>query len=175
MRPWLKIALLVVFAGAASLVLVPSPGRDGAQVGQAAPPVALPDLAGGQVTLAGFRGRAVALNFWATWCQPCKEELPALAEAWRESRGTCVEYVGVTEESSRDDAAAEISRHGVAYPVALDGDGAVARAYGVTGLPRTYLIDADGKVRKVFSGRVSRSQIEKALAPLVPASCPRSG
>jgi cytochrome c biogenesis protein CcmG, thiol:disulfide interchange protein DsbE len=175
MRPWIKVALLVVFAGGAALLLVPSPAPDAVQVGRPAPALALPDLAGREVTLAGLRGRAVALNFWATWCQPCKEELPGLAEASRAATGTCVAYVGVTEESSREDATAEASRHGVQYPVVLDADGAVARAYGVTGLPRTYLIDAEGTVRRVFSGRISRAQVEEALAPLVPASCPRSG
>ena len=175
MSPWIKMALLVAFAGVASLLLVPSPGSDAAQVGQPAPTVALPDLAGREVTLASLRGRAVALNFWATWCPPCKEELPALAEAWRGTRGSCVEFVGVTEESSREDAAAEVARHALPYPVVLDQDGAVARAYGVTGLPRTYVIDAEGIVRKVFSGRVTRAQIEKAMAPFVPASCPGSG
>jgi cytochrome c biogenesis protein CcmG, thiol:disulfide interchange protein DsbE len=175
MRPWLKVALLVAFAGVAAMWLVPTPGPDVAQVGRPAPALSLRDLGGREVTLAELRGRAVALNFWATWCQPCKEELPALAEAWREARGTCVTYVGVTEETSRDDAAAEVARHGVLYPVVLDADGEVARAYGVTVLPRTVLIDAEGTVRRVFSGRVSRAQIEEALAPLVPASCPRNG
>jgi len=175
MRPWLKIALLVAFAGVASILLVPSPEPESAQVGQPAPAVVLPDLAGRKVTLAGLRGRAVVLNFWATWCPPCKEELPALAEAWRKAQGTCVEFVGVTEESSREEAAAEVARHALPYPILLDADGAVARAFGVTGLPRTYLIDAEGKVRKGFSGRITRAQLEKALAPLVPASCPGSG
>jgi cytochrome c biogenesis protein CcmG/thiol:disulfide interchange protein DsbE len=175
MSPWIKIALLVVLAGVASLVLVPSSGSESPRVGQPAPAVALPDLAGREVTLAALRGRAVALNFWATWCQPCKEELPALAEAWREARGSCVEFVGVTEESSREDAVAEVARHELPYSVVLDADGAVARAYGVTGLPRTYLIDAEGNLRKVFSGRISRAQLEKAMAPFVPASCPGSG
>jgi len=175
MSPWIKIALLVVLAGVASLVLVPSPGSESPRVGEPAPAVALPDLAGHEVTLAALRGRAVALNFWATWCPPCKEELPALAEAWRGARGSCVEFVGVTEESSREDALAEVARHELPYPVLLDADGAVARAYGVTGLPRTYLIDAEGNLRKVFSGRITRAQIEKAMAPFVPASCPGSG
>jgi len=174
MRPWLKIALLVAFAGVASVALVPTSEQDSGQLGQPAPAVALPDLAGHEVTLAGLRGRAVVLNFWATWCPPCKEELPALAEAWRRAQGTCVEIVGVTEESSREDAAAEVVRHALPYPIVFDADGGVGRAYGVTGLPRTYLIDPEGKVRKVFSGRVTRAQLEKALAPLVPASCPGS-
>jgi cytochrome c biogenesis protein CcmG/thiol:disulfide interchange protein DsbE len=175
MRPWLKVVLLVAFAGVAALWLVPAPGPDDVQVGRPAPALSLPDLGGGQVTLAGLRGRAVALNFWATWCQPCKEELPALAEAWRQASGTCVTYLGITEESSREDAAAEVARHGVLYPVLYDADGLAARSWGVTGIPRTYVIDAEGTVRRVFAGKVSRAELEQALAPLVPASCPRNG
>jgi cytochrome c biogenesis protein CcmG/thiol:disulfide interchange protein DsbE len=175
MSPWIKIALLVAFAGVASIVLVPSSGSDAAQVGQPAPALSLPDLAGREVNLAALRGRAVALNFWATWCPPCKEELPALAEAWRGAQSSCVEFVGVTEESSREDTVAEVARHAVPYPIVLDADGALARAYGVTGLPRTYVIDAEGKIRKVFSGRVTREQVEKAMAPFVPAACPGRG
>jgi len=70
---------------------------------------------------------------------------------------------------------AEVARHAVPYPIVLDADGALARAYGVTGLPRTYVIDAEGKIRKVFSGRVTREQVEKAMAPFVPAACPGRG
>ncbi len=172
MRSWLKIGLLVLLAGVGALWLSPGPGQGGALVGEPAPPMVLPDLAGRQVSLASLRGKAVALNFWATWCPPCKEELPAFAEAWRASRGRCVEIVGVTEESTRDDALAEVTRMDVPFPIVLDPEGTVARAYAVTGYPRTYVIDADGRVRKIFTGRVSRERLEAALAPHIPASCP---
>jgi peroxiredoxin len=79
--------------------------------------------------------------------------------------------VGVTEESTREDAAAEVRRMEIPFPVVMDPAGAVARAFGVTGYPRTYVIDAEGKVRKIFTGVVSRERLEAALAPYVPASC----
>jgi len=173
MRNWLKIGLLVLLAGVGALWLSPSPDGDrGAPVGGMAPSFSLPDLAGRKVSLESLRGRAVVVNFWATWCPPCKEELPALAESWRESRGRCVEFVGITEESSPEEARAELLRHGVEYPVLMDDDAAVARAFGVTGFPRTYLVDADGKIQKSFSGKVSRERLEAALLPLVPPACP---
>jgi peroxiredoxin len=172
MRPWLKIGLLVLLAGVGALWLAPEPGQGGVLVGAAAPPLVLPDLAGRQVSLAGLRGRAVVLNFWATWCHPCKEELPGFADSWRESRGRCVEFLGVTEESTLDDALAEVKRMEVPFPIVMDPEGTVARAFGVTGYPRTYVIDAEGKVRKIFSGIVSRERLEAALAPYVPDSCP---
>jgi cytochrome c biogenesis protein CcmG/thiol:disulfide interchange protein DsbE len=171
MRPWLKLVLLVLLAGVGALLLTPDPGTGGALVGEAAPAIVLPDLAGRETSLASLRGRAVALNFWATWCAPCLEEMPALSAAWRASRGRCLEVVGIAEESGREEAQAEVARMGIGFPILMDAKGDVARAYGVTGYPRTYLIDGEGKVRQVFTGKVSRERLEAALAPLVPASC----
>lgn len=175
MRPWLKIGLLVLLAGLGALWLVPDPDPGDLGVGSPAPPMVLRDLSGREVSLAGLRGRAVALNFWATWCPPCKEELPAFASAWRDSRGRCVEIVGVTEESTKEDALSEVTRMDVPFPVVMDPDGEVARAFGVTGYPRTYVIDAEGTVRKIFTGMVSRERLDAALAPHVPATCPGPG
>jgi cytochrome c biogenesis protein CcmG/thiol:disulfide interchange protein DsbE len=174
MRHWTKVGLLVLLAGVGALWLAPDPGQGGSLVGEPAPPLVLRDLAGREFSLASLRGKAVALNFWATWCQPCKEELPAFAGAWRASRGRCVEIVGVTEESTREDAASEVRRMEVPFPVVMDAEGLVARSYQVTGYPRTYVIDAEGKVRKIFTGMISRERLEAALAPHVPASCPGS-
>lgn len=173
-KSWVKIGLLVLLAGLAAVWLTPAPGPSEAIVGAAAPPLVLKDLAGRPVSLEGLRGRAVAVNFWATWCFPCREEMPALAEAWRASRGKCLEILGVAEESSSEDVAAESRRLGVPFPVVLDPDGAVARAFGVKGFPQTFLVDADGKVRRVFTGALTREKLEAAMAPLVPPSCPGS-
>ncbi len=174
-KPWLKIGLVVLLAALGALWLPSAPESNGSLLGSAAPPVSLRDLAGNPVSLASFRGRAVALNFWATWCAPCLEELPGFAAAWRASRGRCVELIAVTEDSSRDDASSQAARLELAFPILMDPDGAVARTYGVTGFPQTYLIDAEGKVRKVLTGRVSQERLEAALAPLVPKNCPGAG
>jgi cytochrome c biogenesis protein CcmG/thiol:disulfide interchange protein DsbE len=171
MRHWTKVGLLVLLAGVGALWLVPDHGQGGSMVGEPAPPLVLRDLSGREISLASLRGRAVALNFWATWCPPCKEELPAFSGAWRASRGRCLEIVAVTEESSLEDAATEARRMDVPFPVVMDPEGAVARAFRVTGYPRTYVIDAEGKVRKIFTGKVSRERLEAALEPHVPASC----
>ncbi len=171
----MKIGLLVALAVLGAYWLAPAPERTSPLVGEVAPPVVLRDLAGREVTLASYRGRAVAVNFWATWCPPCKEELPGFAQAWKESRGRCVDFLGVTEESTPEDTRSEVLRMEVPYPVVMDPDGNVARAYGVTGYPRTYLLDAEGRIRKVFTGMVSRDRLEAALAPLVPATCGGAG
>ncbi len=171
-HPWLKIGLLVVLAGLGALWLAPEPPRPSTLVGSVAPPVKLPDVTGREMSLSSWRGRAVAVNFWASWCAPCLEELPDLAAAWTASRGRCLEMVGIAEETGSEEAAATAAKAGVGFPLLLDREGEVARAFGVTGFPETYLLDGEGKVTKVFRGKVTRAQLEAALAPIVPAACP---
>jgi cytochrome c biogenesis protein CcmG/thiol:disulfide interchange protein DsbE len=179
MKPWLKLAVLAVAAVVAARLLVHRPSPDFA-LGGPAPELALPDLAGRRVDLSGLKGRVVALNFWATWCGPCLLEIPELAEVWRQSRkeGRCFELLGVAEESgSREQVASEAERLAIPYPVLLDADGSVAETFRVPSYPRTYLIDAQGTVRRVFEGAVRRRTLEEALRPLLataPSSCPRA-
>ncbi len=175
MKVWVKILLLAAMAGLAALWLSPTPGPEDARVGSPAPGFALPALYGTDLRLDSLRGQVVVLNFWAPWCQPCKEEMPALVATWNAAKPGCLAIVGVTEESTREDAAAEAQRSGLPYPLVLDADGAVGRAYGLTAYPRTYVIDASGVVRKVLSGKVTQESLEKAVAPFLPDECRRAG
>jgi cytochrome c biogenesis protein CcmG/thiol:disulfide interchange protein DsbE len=173
-KGWLKLAVLFFVALAATQLLLRGP-RPGVAVGEPAPALALPDLAGRSISLASLRGKVVAVNFWATWCGPCLLEIPELAEVWRERRAGCFEVLGVAEESgSRDDVAAAAGKLGVPYPVLLDPEGTALAPFKVPGYPRTYLIDAEGKVAGVFDGALSKKKLERAVEPLLPATCPRA-
>jgi cytochrome c biogenesis protein CcmG/thiol:disulfide interchange protein DsbE len=175
MRPWLKIALLLVLGAIGGWWFWGSGGEEGGALeGRPAPALRLADLAGRPVDLGQLRGKVVAVNFWATWCPPCKEELPALAQARRAGEG-CLEVLGVTEDSPREDVVAEVARQALPYPVLLDGDGAAAHAFGVAGLPSTFLVDAEGRVRKVWKGAITRERLEAAAAPYLPPGCRRGG
>jgi cytochrome c biogenesis protein CcmG, thiol:disulfide interchange protein DsbE len=179
MKNWMKLAILALLA-IASTELYLYRARKVSRVprGIAAPTFALPDTSGRSVSLDSFKGKVVAVNFWATWCGPCQEEIPDLAKVYTSHKTRCFEMLGVAEESgARDEVVAAAQKLGVNYPVLLDDDGKVGDAFKIPGYPRTFLIDVDGRIRNVFEGAVERDELEKALTPLLaeaPASCPRA-
>jgi cytochrome c biogenesis protein CcmG, thiol:disulfide interchange protein DsbE len=171
MKPWLRFTLLAVAAVIAAQLLFQRstprlvPGEDH-------PPLALPTLDGRAVDLAALRGKVVAVNFWATWCGPCQDELPALAQVWRDHQGRCFELLGVAEESAREDVVRMAPS--IPYPILLDEHATAVGPWRVAGYPKTVVVDAEGKVRQTFQGPVHADQLEEAIRPLLPATCPRS-
>lgn len=100
------------------------------------------------LTLSGFKGKPVVLNFWASWCQPCKEELPLLENAWKQMQAQKknIVFLGIDFQESSSDASSFLQLHGITYLAGLDADGSIANKYGVTSLPQTIFIDRYGKV-----------------------------
>ncbi len=175
-RSWVKLLVLAVAAVIVTQLLVQKATPVFAP-GEAAPPLELADLTGRRLDLESLRGRVVLVNFWATWCAPCLAEIPELAEAWREQRGRCLEIVGVTEESGSPAEVAEFAqRHAIPYPLVLDRDGKAAADWRVPGYPRSYLVDRDGRVQRVFDGALSRRRLAEAAGPHLAAAgaCPAS-
>ncbi len=170
MHKFAKTALLVAAALVAGQLIVRSaPSRRGGG-GEAAPPLALPDLGGQAVDVAKLRGKVVAVNFWASWCGPCQLELPELAEVWKENHDRCFELLGVAEESARDDVLRMAPA--IPYPILLDERAEALGPWGVQGYPITVLVDPQGRVRQTFRGALSKRRLESAIRPLLPATCP---
>jgi cytochrome c biogenesis protein CcmG, thiol:disulfide interchange protein DsbE len=171
MARWLKVVLLGVAALVAAQLLVQrsAPPFD---TGEPHPELALPDLQGRTVDLARLRGRVVAVNFWATWCGPCREELPALAAVWRRQHDRCFELLGVAEESALEDVVRASAS--IPYPVLLDASADAVEPWRVPGYPKTVIVDAEGRIRRVFQGAIRAEQLEAAIVPLLPSTCPRS-
>ena len=136
--------------------------------GTPAPDFALRTLSGDTFRLSDQRGRVVVLNFWATWCPPCRVEIPDFI-ALQDAFGTDdVVFVGVSlDEGGRERVARFADQMGINYPIAID-DGSADAAYGpISSLPATFLIDRAGEVRSYVPGMATREMLEPVLAALV--------
>jgi DsbE subfamily thiol:disulfide oxidoreductase len=111
-----------------------------------APDFTLLNPDGKKVSLKDFRGKVVFLNFWATWCGPCREEMPAMQRLYQEFRGRGFEIIGVNVKDRRPDALAFVKQLQVTYPILFDPQGEAGVLYGAFGMPLTYLIDRNGIV-----------------------------
>lgn len=109
------------------------------------PDFTLPSPAGKQLSLKDFRGKIVFLNFWASWCVPCREEMPAMERLYQEFKNRDFVILAVNVKDKRQDALAFIKELKLTYPVVLDPDGQVGLLYGAWGLPTTYLIGPKGE------------------------------
>jgi cytochrome c biogenesis protein CcmG/thiol:disulfide interchange protein DsbE len=118
-------------------------------LGQAvdAPAFDLPRLdAAGSVSLASLRGKPAVINFWASWCKPCEEEVPVLEQTWRQHRRDGLVVLGIDSQDFTGDARKFARDNGISYPIVHDGPGSTMRAYDLTGLPETYFLDRNGKL-----------------------------
>ncbi|HTE39801.1 MAG TPA: TlpA disulfide reductase family protein [Steroidobacteraceae bacterium] len=139
------------------------------KVGDVAPDFTRADLQGKQVRLADQRGKVVLLNFWATWCAPCREEMPVFSKWQKDLQAKGLKVIGV----SMDDDATEVKRfltqYPVSYPIVM-GDAKFAEQFGgVLGLPLSYLIDAQGLVIARFQGEADLPKMEARVKELLSA------
>lgn len=131
----------------------------------AAPDFALERLDGaGRMRLSALRGKVVLLNFWASWCGPCKDESQQLENAWRRWRSRGVVFVGVDAQDFSSDARRFVSRHRVTYPSVHDGPGSIAARYGVSGFPETWFVSRTGRlVVEHVNGPLTAERIDHDL------------
>ena len=118
----------------------------------AAPDFTLTDPAGRRVSLKDYRGKIVFLNFWATWCEPCRAEMPLMEKLYDEFKGKGFEILAVNVKDKREDALKFLKDQKISYSVGVDPKGEVAVLYGAWGMPATYLIDRKGIVLARMSG-----------------------
>ena len=175
LRRLLATALVtVVLLAACAPPENPGPGGAGAapaataapEIGKPAPNFVLTATDGQPVELARLRGRPVIVNFWATWCAPCRAEMPELQDFYDDQHPKGLEIIAVDIQESAEQVIAYRQMLGINFPTVLDNDGTVTRQYLVRGVPTTFLIDAQGTIRDINIGPVNRKLLNEKLAKI---------
>jgi peroxiredoxin len=156
------LVLVAVIWGLTDRSDIPAVG----EVNRPAPSFTLPALQGGEIDLEEYRGQVVLVNFWGTWCEPCRRETPALQAAYEQLRdeGFVVIGVNMTEDelvqnNSEDDIRAFADQYNVTYPIALDTEGEVSRAFRVYPLPTSFFIDPEGTIRYMRVSEITADEV----------------
>ena len=164
---WREAFLAALLAVPLIVILAVGFGRDPHRVpsvleGQPAPEFTLPTLNGESLTLSALRGTPVVLNFWSTWCEPCKAEHQLLQEA-AGYFGARAHFVGIVYQDSSEAARDYLQNRCNVYPQALDADSKTAIAYDVAGIPESFFIDAQGVIIKKHVGVLSANLLRQML------------
>lgn len=160
---WLVPVVAVFVVGGIGLFRA----RPVADLGRVAPPFRLPSLVGStSIELADLRGKPAVINFWASWCTPCKQEADEFARTARRFAED-VRFLGIAMLDGETSARSFISRYEIPYESAQDTRGVVAKRYGVTGVPETMFIDADGRLVGRYIGAFIDGQLEGAVQRFV--------
>ncbi len=143
-----------------------------AEVGRAGPDFLLETPQGGTLRLSDLQGQPVLLNFWATWCPPCREEMPELVAAYERYRGQGMVIVGVNLQEADEKVLEFALEFGVAFPLVIDRSSQVGEVWRldgpVRGIPTSYFIDASGVIRSRYFGPMPEEAIEEGLAKILP-------
>ena len=170
---WIAMVTVVLLAGFYFLSGNTSKAEKGlaptlppSKLSGAAPAFTLTDLNGKPVSLADFRGKVVVLDFWATWCPPCKKEIPDFISLQQEYGSRGVQIVGIALDEP-DKVAAFAKQNGMNYPVLLGTESISAKYGGIDGIPTTFVIDKKGKIVSRFEGFRPRSVFETEIKKLL--------
>lgn len=136
------------------------------RVGELAPPFTALTLDGSPTSLQDYRGRVVVLNFWATWCGPCRVEMPEF-ERYQAQVGSQVAILGVNMQESPEQVAPFVRQYGLTFPILLDPDAAIATPYRVTGLPTSVILDRSGVIRERVVGPMTRDVLARRVERLL--------
>ncbi|MFQ5859393.1 MAG: TlpA family protein disulfide reductase [Anaerolineae bacterium] len=143
-------ALLVIMALLFLLAVGLRRAGGGPEVGQPAPDFTLELYAGGELTLSELRGKVVVINFWASWCDPCRDEAPDLERIWREYKDRGVVFIGVDYVDVETDARDYLAEFDVTYPNGYDNAQRISRAYRIRGVPETFFVDKNGNIAPII-------------------------
>jgi cytochrome c biogenesis protein CcmG, thiol:disulfide interchange protein DsbE len=164
LRHKLIAGLVAIFVVAAVAVSLATSGTGGSPPAPAAAGFTLDSLTapGQHITLSQYQGKPLIVNFWASWCEPCQQETPLLARWYTRQHGHVI-IVGLDENDTAASALQFAKAKGVSYPIGVDPQLAAANAYGVTGLPQTFFLNAQHRIVDHVLGAVTQADLDKGL------------
>ncbi len=169
-RTYIRVAVLglllvaLVFALYSSFVKDPN----AVKVGKAAPNFSLQQLNGPEMALSDLKGKGVVLNFWGTWCEPCKKELPALQQQYNQFKDKGLVVVGVNIGESPVAVDPFVKQFGVNFPILLDSESQITKLYRIGPIPTTFFISPDGDVEEIFIGQLNEAMIAQKVSKILP-------
>jgi cytochrome c biogenesis protein CcmG/thiol:disulfide interchange protein DsbE len=137
-------------------------------IGRAAPNFTLPQLDGPALKLSKLRGQVIVINFWASWCTECRVEQAALDRTWRQFQDSGVVVIGVNFEDTTGDARNYVRTAGVTYPIVEDAESRTALAYGLRGVPETFVVDRSGRIVNQVIGPVNAGKLASEINKMLP-------
>jgi cytochrome c biogenesis protein CcmG/thiol:disulfide interchange protein DsbE len=163
-QPLILVAGLIVLASLVYGLMARGPGP---LMEGPAPDFTLNLFDGGQLSLSELRGQVVVVNFWASWCPPCRTEAPTYQDVWESHRERGVTFVGVNYQDTEPPALAFIEEFGITYPNGPEERGRISGAYGVQGVPETFIISQEGEIAEVFIGSPTEAQLTTVLEEML--------
>ena len=162
------IAGFTIFLAIGVMGTTTATSRSGKElVGKKAPSFVAPKVGGQLVSLENYKNKPLVLNFWASWCPPCRDETPGMERIWRKYEDQGVVILGINVQDGEKEAERYISEFGVTFSNALDLDGSITVDYGVTGLPVTFFIDNDSVVTGRWVGSISEDRLDNWVSNLI--------
>ena len=162
------IAGFTIFLAIGVMGTTTATSRSGKElVGKKAPSCVAPKVGGQLVSLENYKNKPLVLNFWASWCPPCRDETPGMERIWRKYEDQGVVILGINVQDGEKEAERYISEFGVTFSNALDLDGSITVDYGVTGLPVTFFIDNDSVVTGRWVGSISEDRLDNWVSNLI--------
>jgi cytochrome c biogenesis protein CcmG/thiol:disulfide interchange protein DsbE len=173
-RRWLLVTVVIALAALLALLFWGLRRGPSTEVGTAvplnrpAPEFTVTTIDGQPLSLGDLRGKTVVLNIWGSWCVPCRDEAGELNRSYSLYKDRNVVFVGLAFNDTESEVKKFVDQYKVPFPIALDPEGKIAIDLGITGVPETYLIDAQGRLTQRWVGPITSAQLNGLLAPMVP-------